>query len=126
MNVYKCDGCGAEVESLRKGMYKLVPPGWYIGGDGAISKRSIETHACSAECLKAADAARCPEARRSYMEWKQIFRRADKASGEAPLSKMWMKTDELLALEVARPCTLCVALGEACAAHITADEVLDE
>ena len=51
MNFYRCDSCNQETEAIRRGVYQLIPNGWYVIADGPVGKREIELHVCGKECM---------------------------------------------------------------------------
>ncbi len=53
MNYYECDNCTTRQEAVRRGIYQLVPEGWFVIADGPVNKREIEIHVCGIACRDA-------------------------------------------------------------------------
>jgi hypothetical protein len=53
LNIYRCDNCPVEVEAIRRGIYQLLPDGWFVIADGPVGKREVELHVCSKTCADA-------------------------------------------------------------------------
>lgn len=52
LNIYRCDNCPKEAEAIRKGIYQLLPDGWYVIADGPVGSREVELHVCSQPCME--------------------------------------------------------------------------